>query len=142
MEASAVLDADFLTLAGNTLVGAAFNLASGTTLGLQRSILQVAAGQAVAAGAGTVTAACINSNDLALGGDAHDPGFADAASGNYRLRLDSQNIDRCAGDGHEALSDLAGLPRNRDRVTVPDNIGPFDRGAYEDADELLRTGFE
>lgn len=142
VEASAALDADFLTLADNTLVGAAFNLASGTTLGLQRSILQVAEGQTVAAGAGTITAACSNSNDMALGGDTHDPGFADAAGGDYRLRLGSQNIDRCASDGSEAPTDLDGLPRNRDRTTVPDNIGPVDRGAYEDADELLRTGFE
>ncbi len=74
--------------------------------------------------------------------DTHDPGFADAASGNYRLRIDSQNLDRCSGDGSEALTDLAGLPRNRDREQRPDNIGPLDRGAYEDADELLRAGFE
>ncbi|MBK8068140.1 MAG: hypothetical protein IPK27_11105 [Rhodanobacteraceae bacterium] len=142
LEADATVDADFVTLADNQFDTAAIQTAAGTALALQRSILQVGAGQGTVAGAGTVTAACINSNDAALGGDTHDPGFADAANGNYRLRTSSQNLDRCAADGNEALIDLGGLPRNRDRAEIPDNIGPLDRGAYEDADELLRTGFE
>ncbi len=67
LEASATLDADFLTLADNSYSGAAFDLAAGTALGLQRSILHTGAGQSVVAGAGSVAAACINSNDVALG---------------------------------------------------------------------------
>lgn len=142
LEAGATADADFLTLADNVFDSSAIQTAAGTALALQRSILQVGAGQGAVAGAGTLSAACINSNDAALGGDTHDPGFADAANGNYRLRPNSQNLDRCAADGNEALTDLGGLPRNRDRSEIPDNIGPLDRGAYEDADELLRDGFE
>lgn len=142
LEASAAVDVDFLTLADNAFDSSAIQTAAGTTLALQRSILQLGAGQGAVAGAGTLTAACNNSNDAALGGDTHDPGFADPASGSYRLRPNSQNLDRCAADGNEALTDISGQPRNRDRSEIPDNIGPLDRGAYEDADELLRDGFE
>lgn len=142
IESGAHLDADFLTLADNAHNGAAIDVQAGSTLAVQRSILQVGAGLAVVQGAGSIAAACNNASGGALGGEDHAPAFFSPASGHYRLRTDSQNLDRCASDGNEAEFDLSGLPRNRDRPGVANNIGPLDRGAYEDSEELLRSGFE
>lgn len=142
VEDSATLDIDFTTLADNAFNGGAIEAAAGTSVALQRSILQVGSGLAVTLGSGAVAAACVNTTAGALGGDAHAPGFVSPATGHYHLRADSQNLDRCAADGNESLTDITGQRRNRDRVQVPDNIGPLDRGAYEDVDQLLRDGFE
>lgn len=142
IENGARLDADFVTLADNVHNGAAIDAQAGTTLAVQRSILRVGAGLGVVMGTGSIASACINASGGALGGEDHAPGFFDVASGHYRLRADSQNLDRCASDGNEAEFDLSGLPRNRDRPGTANNIGPLDRGAYEDSEELLRDGFE
>ncbi len=142
VENSATLDVDFTTLADNSFNVGAIEAAAGTSVALQRSILQVPSGLALTLGAGAVAAACLNTSAGALGGDAHAPGFVDPAAGQYHLRADSQNLDRCTSDGNEPPVDIAGLRRNLDRAQVPDNIGPLDRGAYEDVDELLRDGFE
>lgn len=142
LEASSTLDLDFATIADNQFALPAFNIAAGTTLGLQRSILHAATGQSLQTGTGVVVAACINSSGGAFGGDAHAAGFTDAARGNYRLGANSQNLDRCAIDGNEPSADIAGQRRNIDRAQLPNNIGPLDRGAFEDVDEFLRDGFE
>lgn len=142
VENGATLDLDFTTLADNAFNVGAIEAVAGTAVALQRSILQVGSGQALTLGGGTFTAACVNTTAGALGGDAHAPGFLSAATDHYHLRADSQNLDRCAADGNEPPVDIAGLRRNLDRAQVPDNIGPLDRGAYEDVDELLRNGFE
>lgn len=142
VENSGTLDIDFTTMADNQFNGGALENLAGTSVALQRSILQVPSGLAVVLGAGTVTAACVNTTAGALAGDAHEPGFVDVASGNYRLRSDSQNLDRCTADGNESATDISGRRRNIDRPQVPNNIGPLDRGAFEDVDELLRDGFE
>lgn len=142
LEASSTLDLDFATIADNQFALPAFNIAAGTTLALQRSILHAATGQSLQAGSGVVVAACINSSGGAFGGDAHAAGFTDAARGNYRLSANSQNLDRCSIDGNEPTADIAGQRRNIDRAQVPNNIGPLDRGAFEDVDEFLRDGFE
>lgn len=142
VENGATLDVDFTTLADNAFNGGAIEAAAGTAVALQRSILQVASGVAVTLGSGAVVAACVNTTAGALGGDAHAPGFVNPATGHYQLRADSQNLDRCASDGNEPPVDIAGLRRNLDRAQVPDNIGPLDRGAYEDVDDLMRDGFE
>lgn len=142
VENTATLDVDFTTLADNAFNGGAIEAVAGTSVALQRSILQVANGTAVTLGAGAVVAACVNTSAGVLGGDGHAPGFVSAATGHYHLSADSQNLDRCAADGNESLTDITGQRRNRDRVQVPDNIGPLDRGAFEDVDQLLRDGFE
>lgn len=142
VENSATLDVDFTTLADNQFNGGALESVAGASVIFQRSILQVGSGLALALGSGSVLAACVNTTAGELGGDAHAPGFANAANGDYSLRASSQNLDRCASDGNEPLVDIAGRRRSIDRAQLPNNIGPLDRGAYEDSDELLRDGFE
>jgi hypothetical protein len=94
-------------------------------------------------GSGMTQSSCLNTGSGgALGGDAHQPDFFNAGAGIYRLRSDSQNLERCIADGNESSVDLSGLPRNVDRVDLPNNPGPLDRGAYEDAEGVFANGFE
>lgn len=142
---TATLAADFLTLADNSFVGAAINNASSAALALElrRSILTVAAGNSHLQGAGTAAFDCINSGEqIALGGEAHDPGFFAADIGNYRLRSGSSNLDRCIADGNESAFDLAGLPRNIDDPLTPNQPGTLDRGAFEQTEDLFADGLE
>jgi predicted outer membrane repeat protein len=142
---TATLRADFLTVAGNSTSGSLIRNFSGAALGVEvsRSILIAEAPAVHLEGAGSSSFSCINTGvGGALGGDSHTPAFFDAAGGIYRLRSDSQNLDRCAADGNESAFDLSGLPRNVDRPGVPNNIGPLDRGAFEDVEGLFAGGFE
>lgn len=142
---NATISADFMTLAGNSFVGAAINNSSTAPLGLEmrRSIFVVPAGNSHVQGSGISAYECINTgNGAALGGDGHDPGFFDALGGSYRLAANSQNLDRCQADGSEAAVDLSGLPRNIDHPLIPNNPGTLDRGAYENPERIFATGFE
>jgi hypothetical protein len=79
-----------------------------------------------------------------------DPGFVDAANGDYHLRIDSKAVDYAGGTGlHEP--DLDGNPHEIDLPTVVDTFGPRDAGAYErqspyacdnSGDYLFCGGFE
>jgi hypothetical protein len=73
-----------------------------------------------------------------------DPGFVDAAHGDFRLRTDSPNVDACtdtaavSGTG-ETHVDVAGHPRPQSPMGSPT---PFDRGAHELADLIFADGFD
>ncbi|MCB1634607.1 MAG: hypothetical protein KDI51_08460 [Xanthomonadales bacterium] len=145
IEGDASAGLDLLTIADNSFVGAAINVSSTApaALSLARSIFLVPEGNSHVSGAGATQFSCLNTGaGGALGGDAHLPAFFDAANGIYRLRNDSQNLDRCTAMGGESPVDLAGLPRVIDRPGTPNNIGPVDRGAFEDVESLLMDGFE
>lgn len=142
---NARISADFVTLAGNSFVGAAINNSSAAPLALEmrRSIFVVAAGNSHVQGGGIASYQCINTGSgAALGGDGHDPGFFDAPGGVYRLAANSQNLDRCQADGNESPVDLSGLPRNIDHPLTPNNPGTLDRGAYENPERIFASGFE
>jgi hypothetical protein len=142
--AAAELFMDFVTLVGNAHVGAAVNNNSNAAPGavIQRSILMPAAGAASVVGTGSASFLCNNIAGGAHGGDAHDPGFFDAAAGNYRLRQDSQNLDRCAVDGNEDDHDLGGRPRVVDDAQAANAGGTADRGAHEGPLHLFSDSFE
>ncbi|HEU4664836.1 MAG TPA: hypothetical protein VFS55_12485 [Dokdonella sp.] len=92
----------------------------------------------------TVSSTCMNVHaDAGIDGVTTDPGFVDAASGDFRLRADSPNVDACtdtvsaAGSG-ESHVDVAGHAR-------PQSAGsptPFDRGAHELVDLVFADGFD
>ncbi|HKE46898.1 MAG TPA: hypothetical protein VKB52_02450, partial [Rhodanobacteraceae bacterium] len=78
-------------------------------------------------------------------GDLVDPGFVDAAAGNYRLRGDSGSIDQCTllvrapDGGHDVDPDGNARPVD---LAVPDVDGPYDRGAFELPDRIFADDFE
>ena len=74
-----------------------------------------------------------------------DPGFRDAANGDYHLSPTSDAIDFCDEQTFigAAYHDLNGQPRGVDNPTVNDFLGAFDAGAYEQNDDLIFiTNFE
>jgi hypothetical protein len=58
-----------------------------------------------------------------------NPGFTDAASGNYHLRPDSPAVDFSSTTA--GFLDLDGQSRGVDLPAVPNRFGPRDLGAYE-----------
>ena len=90
----------------------------------------------------TVTAACLNAHEQAsIDALVHDPGFVDAAAGDYRLQAGSWNIDACADPFTGPVADLLGRERPSD--LGPDHgDGDFDRGAYELGDRIFADGFD
>ena len=135
------------TVAGNVLEGPIVRFTS-TTMGtavanLGHSILWQPGDPVVmqgGAGGNTVNATCLNSHDDAVVPAAlHDPGFVDAAGGDYRLHASSANVDACAEPVPGGSVDLVGTPR-----PIALSAGPqhFDRGALELTDELFRYDFE
>lgn len=145
LEGESSLRMDFATVVDNDFVAGAISVVSSapTALELSRSIFLVPTGRSHIQGNGTTQFACLNTGEGgALGGDAHAPGFFDQEAGMYRLSAGSSNLDRCAADGNESPVDISGLPRNVDLPAIPNNVGPLDRGAYEDIEELLASGFE
>ncbi len=72
----------------------------------------------------------------------NDPGFIDAASGNYHLSPDAWAIDLCPSlkvTTFDIDHDLHLRPVNS---PLPDIHGPFDVGAYEWNPSLFQDGFE
>jgi hypothetical protein len=142
--ATAELRMDFVTLAGNTHVGATVTNNSSAALGVDiwRSILMPAAGAALVVGTGSTSFLCNNIAGGAHGGDSHAAGFVDAEAGNFRLRHNSQNLDRCAVDGTEPATDLGGRPRVVDDPNAANAGGIVDRGAYEGPEAVFSDSFE
>ena len=75
------------------------------------------------------------------------PSFVDAAAKNYQLRHDSTGIDFGPALTEENELDLAGNPRARDLLGIPNYLGPRDLGAYERTAEpppnrIFSDGFE
>lgn len=85
---------------------------------------------------------CLNAHDAAdLPAATHDPGFIDAAAGDFRLLGDSANVDACADPFGAPAVDLFGIARpfGLDHIAGP---GPADRGALELGDLLFEHDFE
>jgi hypothetical protein len=141
---SAELRMDFVTIAGNAHPAALMNHSSSAALGVQirRSILMPAAGAVLVVGTGSTSFLCNNIAGGAHGGDSHAAGFVDAEAGNFRLRHNSQNLDRCAVDGTEPATDLGGRPRVVDDPNAPNAGGIVDRGAYEGSESTFSDSFE
>lgn len=133
---------------GSTFVNNAFSsdirLAdSGNTLDVQDSIFWDAPAAVLSgAGNGMVTGINNNAHDISALPDsvAVDPGFVDAASGNYRLRGDSPNVDTRTPPPSPYGVDIEGNPRRFN--LYPDNGGIQDRGAFELGDHIFDDGFE
>ena len=68
-----------------------------------------------------------------------DPGFVDAANGDYHLSANSDAIDLCDEslfDG-SSYNDLNGHARGHDDPIVNNFLGPYDAGAYESNNDLI-----
>ncbi|HEY6940228.1 hypothetical protein [Dokdonella sp.] len=93
----------------------------------------------------TVSSTCMNVHAGAgIDGVTTDPGFVDAATGDFRLRADSTNVDACADTAAAAGTgashvDVAGHPRPQSATGSPT---PFDRGAHELVDLVFADGFD
>ena len=145
VSSSGALRGDLLTIADNLFPSAALlnNSSASPGVRLDRSILLVEPGSAHLSGGGSSEFSCLNTGaGGALGGSAHPPGFANAASGDYRLAADSQNLDQCADGDIASPFDIGGYPRVIDRPDSANAAGAVDRGAFEDIDQLLQDGFE
>ncbi len=90
----------------------------------------------------TVTSTCMNAHEnLSIIAQTHDPGFVDAADGDYRLHAGSANIDACTDPFALQTVDILGRWRPTD--LGPDHgSGDFDRGAYELPDRIFADGFD
>jgi hypothetical protein len=134
------------TLAGNTTGPWLINLFSdngANTLTLRNSILWQPSTLVLSATAvDTVTSDCVNAHEhVSIDALDHDPGFMNAAGGDYRLLPSSPNIDACADPFALPTDDILGLVRPTD--LAPDQGGgAFDRGAYELPDLIFADGFD
>lgn len=142
------------TVVGNATGNTLIRVDSGdneSTLGLRNGIVWQPGTTILDAGDNdTIVSQCMNAHENgSINAQDHDPGFRSPESGDYRLRLDSPNVDACIEPfpGAEA-SDLLGIAR-------PENLGmsqpavagvvlvtPYDRGAYELTDLIFADGFE
>lgn len=148
---------DGCTLAGNTLDGNRFftlyaDANRSASMNLTASIVQgdIDDKTAVFVGPSTLNATNNLLTDLSTAGSGSgnftdDPGFVNAGSGNYRLKISSPAIDYApARDG----LDLDGRTRTVDLPGFGANKGPRDLGAYElqlpcaSADTVFCDGFE
>lgn len=87
----------------------------------------------------TLHGACMNAHEAtSIDASMHDPGFVDAAAGNYRLHVLSPNVDACVDPYAAASVDVLGVPRPVDLGDRPGE-GDFDRGAYELPDRLFAS---
>ncbi len=86
----------------------------------------------------TSQSTCVNAHeDTSIGAVIHDPGFVDAAGGNYRLHASSSNIDACDDSFFGAtVVDILGQSRPAD---LGDANGIHDRGAYELPDRIFTS---
>lgn len=133
------------TIVNNVFPSFVFYLFDNTAVSLRNSIVWQP-GISLVGGDGDLTADCSNAHensaDPAL--ETHDPGFADPAGGNYQLRADSANIDRCAAPiAQTPHLDLLG--RARPQYVSGDAGDPdlaYDRGAFEFFAGLFRDRFE
>lgn len=145
--ANALASVNASTVAGNLLDGPVVRFTSNTNgtaaANLGHSILWQPGDPMVmqgGAGGNTVNATCLNAHDdAAFPAALHDPGFVDAAAGDYRLHATSANVDACADLAPGGSLDLVGSPR-----PIALGAGPlhFDRGALEVTDTLFEFDFE
>lgn len=132
------------TITGNDYPGVTFQLGDGSGLQLQNSIVWEP-GNNVVGGDGSLFADCSNANENSASAllETHDPGFVDNG-GNFRLRADSLNIDRCPEPlAEQPHLDLIGTPRPQ--YVSGDNGNPdfpYDRGAFEFTGLLFQDRFE
>ena len=140
------LVARYATIVDNQFAGPAITLfdPGAPAVTLQKSIFLVDGGQSHIENDPAVHVfSCLNTGaGGALGGDVHDPGFVDAAAGDYHLQPGSANIDRCAADVDDPAYDFDFTARLHDVPELIDDSGPFDRGAFEFKPALLSNGFE
>ena len=73
-----------------------------------------------------------------------NPGFVDAANGDYHVVAGSLSKDLCSNDFTQSIYDLNGNLRGDDDPSVPNLNGPYDAGAYEytENDTVFKNGFE
>ncbi|RYD16220.1 MAG: hypothetical protein EOP90_05360 [Lysobacteraceae bacterium] len=134
------------TVAGNTTGASLFELFSeggANNLHFRNSIIwQPDTTVVVPTPVDVVSGACLNAHEQAsIDALVHDPGFVDAAAGDYRLHAASPNVDACADPFAGPVADLLGRERPTD--LGPDHgEGDFDRGAYELGDRIFADGFE
>ena len=90
----------------------------------------------------SVNSVCMNAHETgSIIAVDHDPGFVDAAAGDYRLLASSANIDACADPFSVTTVDLLGRLRPAD-LGEDNGDGDFDRGAYELPDLIFADGFD
>jgi len=143
---AATLDLQGITLTGEPGSGPLLGIADATLNVLDSIIHQPARVAAAIAGASTISTDCVVSHEnFHPGGDVRvfDPGFIDAAQGDYRLRLDSQALDACSNSTSFNV-DVRDNPRGVDLPEIPDIGGPYDAGAFETqvGDRLFADGFD
>lgn len=91
------------------------------------------------------TTTATNEAQTALDNYTQNPGFVDAANGDYHVLPGSFSKDMCDENTiQSAYKDLNGNTRGLDDPQVPNLRGPFDAGAYEnyDSDIIFKNGFE
>jgi len=74
-----------------------------------------------------------------------DPGFVNAANGDYQLKSDSDAIDLCDEGLFSGANynDLNGQARGYDDPNINNFLGPYDAGAYEFNNDLIfKNDFE
>ena len=145
-----VLDGSSLAVNSSTIAGNAtgstvlrlFSDSGANTLALFNSIIwQPETTVLVATPVDTITSVCVNAHETeSIVAVDHDPGFVDAAAGDYRLLASSANIDACADPFSATTIDLLGRLRPTD-LGEDHGDGDFDRGAYELPDLIFADGF-
>ncbi len=138
------------TIADNTNAGAAINLNAAGALEMELTIINELAGNrpaVLASGANPISGQCNivnNRGDLPTvsGIERPNPGFIDQAMGDYRLQQNPFSVvDFCAASPNAPTTDYLGETRPFD-LAVSNVDGPYDPGAYEATDLLVRDGFE
>lgn len=147
-----VLDGSSFVLNSSTVAGNAtgprvielFSDNGANNLHLRNSIVwQPGTTVLAATPADTLASVCVNAHEAtSIDALVHEPGFVDAAIGDYRLLAASPNIDACADPfAGVPMADLVGRQRPSD-LGADHGDGDFDRGAYELSDRIFADGFD
>jgi predicted outer membrane repeat protein len=139
------------TVSGDASVAAIAALGQGSSLLLGRTIVTAPATTAVvvAESSASIEVDCsLLHESVSLGAALDlqsvifdDPGFVDAAAGDFRLRSDAESTDRCDFDARYPSWDFQLEPRPQ-RAALPKAFGPYDIGADEWSATLFRDGLE
>lgn len=147
-----VLDGSSFVLNASTVAGNAtgpqlielFSEGGANNLHLRNSIVwQPGTTVLAATPADTLASVCMNAHEAtSIDALVHDPGFVDAAAGDFRLLASSPNIDACADPfAGVPMADLLGRERPTD-LGADHGDGDFDRGAHELGDRIFADGFD